>query len=56
MLLVMVREHFGSADDDDIAEPFRWVSPCEIIEAGEGPDDDGVREPRAPGPTPPPIA
>ena len=37
----VTREYFGSADGDEIAEPFRSVSPREIIETGDGPDDDG---------------
>jgi hypothetical protein len=49
----MIRERCGSADDGEIAEPFRSVSPREIIEGGEGSDGDGVREPRWPVPTQP---
>lgn len=33
-----------------VAEPFRWVSPREIIEGGEGPDEAGLREPSNPKP------
>jgi hypothetical protein len=49
----MIREHYGSADDDKVAEPFRWVSPREIMESGGGSEGDGVREPRSPVPTQP---
>jgi hypothetical protein len=46
--------HHGSVSGDNevsdnaVSEPFRWVSPQEIIGDDEGPS--GVREPRRPRP------
>jgi hypothetical protein len=43
-------------EDGAVAEPFRWLSPRELIEGDDGADGDGVREPRSPIPGTSPAA
>ena len=44
----------NSEDDDlNVAEPFRWLSPREIIDGDDGPELDGDREPRPRSPRTP---
>jgi hypothetical protein len=33
-------------DDLNVADPFRWLSPREIIEGDDGPELGGDRQPR----------
>ena len=40
-------------DDLNVAEPFRWLSPREIIEGDDGRELGGDREPRPPSPRTP---
>ena len=49
----MTRTYDGDADDAEVAEPFRWVSPREITESWGDPEGGGAREPRSPLPTKP---
>jgi hypothetical protein len=44
------RERRGRGLEHPASEPFRWVSPREIIGDDEGPGLSGVREPRRPRP------